>query len=126
MEESEKGSRFGIWFLAVAGVPVLFAVGYTWFTLSWSYAKGERAGYLQKLSRKGWVCKTWEGELTLAAVPGSVPEKFEFTVREDDVAQNLNSVMGRRVKLHYSQHKGIPTSCFGETPYFITGVEVIE
>jgi hypothetical protein len=97
---------------------VLFAL-YTVVVLHWSYSEGERAGYLQKLSKKGWVCKTWEGEILLSSMPGAIPERFAFTVRDDAVVRQLQSAMGQRVQLTYSQHVGLPTSCFGETGYFV-------
>lgn len=100
--------------------------GYTWITLNWSYSKGERAGYIQKFSQKGWLCKTWEGELQMIPVPGAVPEKFLFSVRGDDVARKLNSSMGKKLSLYYEQHKGIPTKCFGETEYFVTDIRILE
>ena len=99
---------------------------YTLGTLRWTYSQGIRAGYLQKFSRKGWICKTWEGELAMVAVPGSMPEKFYFTVRSDSIAGLINQSLGKRVALHYQQHKGIPTSCFGETEYFVSDVKVVE
>jgi hypothetical protein len=109
-------------FLVVAAV--LFAA-YTFVTLKWSYSAGERAGFMQKLSTKGFVCKTWEGELQLVALPGSMPEKFFFSVRDDAVAQRINATMGKRVALTYEQHIGVPTSCFGETEYFVTDVKEV-
>lgn len=116
--------------LIIAGVvllPILVFVGYTWSALSYSYSKGERGpGYVQKFSKKGWLCKTWEGELALLPLPGTFsPERFDFTVRDDNVAQYINASLGKRVVLTYQQHKGIPTTCFGETEYFITAVKVI-
>jgi len=108
----------------LAGAALLVAI-YTFVVLKWSYAVGERAGYLQKLSNKGFVCKTWEGELQLVAVPGSTPEKFLFSVRDDAVAQRLNATMGKRVALTYEQHIGVPTNCFGETEYFVTDVKEV-
>lgn len=98
-----------------------------WVTvaLNWSYASGERAGFVQKLSNKGWVCKTWEGELALANGPNVMPELFRFSVRDPRVAEQINSSLGKQVKLAYEQHKGVPTQCFGETEYFVMGVEVI-
>ena len=102
----------------------LFAL-YVTVALHWSYSKGERAGFLQKVSDKGWICKTWEGELSLVALPGAAPEKFLFTVRDDAVAKLVNDAAGKRVTLTYEQHKGLPTSCFGETDYFVTGVREI-
>ncbi|MCX7226161.1 MAG: hypothetical protein NT071_11280 [Burkholderiales bacterium] len=108
----------------VVGVTLLFAA-YVAIALSWSYSTGERAGYLQKLSSKGWICKTWEGEQSLVSLPGATPEKFLFTVRDDAVVAQLNAAMGKRVTLNYEQHKGLPTSCFGETEYFVTGMKEV-
>jgi hypothetical protein len=99
---------------------------YLWVMLSWSYASGERAGWVQKLSKKGYLCKTWEGEMAMVSLPGSVPEKFVFTVWDDAVAQQVNAVMGKRVTLHYEEHIGLPTTCFGETGHFVKGVKVID
>ena len=98
---------------------------YIWMALHWNYSEGERAGFMQKLSHKGWLCKTWEGELSLVALPGAAPEKFYFSVRDDSIAQQVNASVGQRVALTYEQHRGLPTSCFGETEYFITGVKIV-
>jgi hypothetical protein len=103
-------------------VLVALAAAYLWLALKWSYSSGERAGWVQKLSNKGWVCKTWEGELALVSLPGSAPEKFEFTVSDAAVAAQITKVMGKRVSLHYEQKVGLPTSCFGDTRYYVTGV----
>jgi hypothetical protein len=101
------------------------AVAYFYVVLKWSYSTGDRAGWIQKLSDKGWVCKTWEGELALVSLPGSATvEKFAFTVRDDAVAAEIVKVMGRRVTLHYEEKVGLPTSCFGETRHYVTGVTV--
>ena len=99
---------------------------YVSIALNWSYSSGERAGFLQKVSHKGWICKTWEGELSLVAMPGSAPEKFLFTVRDDAVAQKVSAAAGKRVTLNYEQHKGLPSSCFGDTEYFVVDVKEIE
>jgi len=100
--------------------------GYFWLALRWSYANGERAGWVQKFSLKGWICKTWEGEMAIVSMPGSTTEKFAFTVREDAVANEINRFMGRRVRLRYEQKVGLPTSCFGETRYYVTKVTPVE
>ena len=105
-------------------VLVALAALYFWGALSWSYSAGERAGWVQKLSNKGWLCKTWEGELALVSLPGSTPEKFEFTVRDEAVAAQITKVMGKRVSLHYEQKVGLPTTCFGETRYYVSGLTV--
>jgi hypothetical protein len=98
---------------------------WTAIALSYSYSSDRRAGILQKISKRGWLCKTWEGELQLNAQPGVVPEKFAFTVRSDSVAGELNRLAGQHVVLDYKQHVGVPGSCFGETPYYITGVKLL-
>ncbi|MEO1767153.1 hypothetical protein [Thiobacter aerophilum] len=104
---------------------LLFAA-YTWVVLNWSYSTGERVGYVQKFSRKGWLCKTWEGEMALVSMPGTVAEKFYFTVRDAAVVARINATAGKRVALAYEQHVGIPSRCFGDTQYFITSVRVLE
>lgn len=111
-------------FGSIAVVVALFAL-YVYIALSWSYSTGDRAGFMQKISSKGWICKTWEGELSLVALPGAAPEKFYFTVRDEAVAKQVEAAMGQRVTLQYEQHKGLPSSCFGETDYFVTAVKNI-
>lgn len=105
---------------------VVIFIGYVWVALHWSFSKGERVGYIQKVSQKGWVVKTWEGELQMLPVPGAVPDKFVFSVREDAVAQKINGVVGKKVSVYYEQHRGIPTTLFGETEYYVTDVKVVE
>ena len=111
--------------ILLVSVIVLFSL-YVYITLNWSYSSGERAGFLQKVSHKGWICKTWEGELSLVAMPGAAPEKFLFTVRDEAVAQKVSAAAGKRVTLNYEQHKGLPSSCFGDTDYFVVDVKEIE
>jgi hypothetical protein len=114
--------------LVAIGLPIaallLFGL-YLWAALNFAYSDGERAGYVQKFSRKGWICKTWEGELAMVSLPGTLPEVFRFTVHSDDVAKAINATLGQRVSLHYEQHVGLPTSCWGETQYFVTGVRAV-
>lgn len=109
-------------FLVFVGILIALFAAWTAFTLTWSYSAGERAGYVQKLAKKGWICKTWEGEMAMVTMPGTVAEKFYFTVRQDEVATRINATVGRRVVLTYEEHKWIPISCFGDTGYFVTGV----
>jgi hypothetical protein len=112
--------------LAVVVVMAALAAAYFWVALSWNYSTGERAGWVQKLSKKGWVCKTWEGELSMVAMPGSMPEKFLFSVWDDDVAAAINRSMGKRVSLHYDEKVGLPGTCFGETRHYVTKVTPVE
>ena len=106
-------------------LPAALIAGYTWVALHYAYSSGERAGYVQKISKKGWLCKTWEGELAMTTVPGTAPQIFQFSVRDDAMARKIMEAAGQRVALVYEQHKGVPSSCFGETEYFITGVRLI-
>ena len=107
-------------------VLILFCVGYLYIVLKLSYSKGERIGYIQKFSEKGWLCKTHEGELQMLPVPGALPEKFLFSVRDPSIMAKINSSMGKKISINYEQHIGIPTQCFGETEYYVVGVRVLE
>jgi hypothetical protein len=119
----------GRWKLVVPLVLVLLPLAgfaaWTWITLHVGYSDGERVGYVQKISRKGWVCKTWEGELAMVSMPGTAPQIFYFSVPTDAVARKIMDAAGQRVALMYEQHRGVPSKCFGETEYFITGVRVL-
>jgi hypothetical protein len=119
-----RGWKF--WAGMLITVPVILFAIYTWIVLNWSYSSGERAGYVQKFSSKGWVCKTWEGELAMVSMPGTMSEKFYFTVRDDAVAAKINQSLGKKVSLVYEQHVGIPTTCFGDTQYFVSDVRNVE
>jgi hypothetical protein len=112
---------------ALLGVLCTIVLGGLWFlfAFNWSYSTGERSGYVQKLSQKGWLCKTWEGELAMVTMPGTTAEKFLFTVWDPQVVAEINQAMGRRVSLHYEQKVGLPTSCFGETRYWVNKVMVV-
>ncbi len=118
--------RLLVWFLAPVAILGGLGALYTWATLSYAYARGERVGYLQKFSQKGWLCKTWEGELAMATMPGVVPEKFLFSTRDDAIAVQVNGALGKRVRIRYAQHKGVPTTCFGETEFFVGEAQPVE
>ncbi|MFM2408647.1 MAG: hypothetical protein RL358_1389 [Pseudomonadota bacterium] len=118
--------RTALYLIAVVVIPLALFAMYLAIALHWSYSEGERAGFVQKLSKKGWLCKTWEGELALVSLPGAAPEKFIFTVRDDAVAERINKQVGTRVALVYAQHKGLPTSCFGDTDYFVEDIKTIQ
>lgn len=109
-------------FLILVVVPALGFTLYTLGALSFVYSRGDRAGFVQKFSRKGWLCKTWEGQLAMVNLPGTTPEMFYFTVRNDSIARVINQNIGKRVDVSYEQHSGVPTSCFGDTEYYVVGV----
>lgn len=111
--------------LMLAILVVLVAAGWTWLTLSWAYSVGERAGVLQKFSRKGWMCKTHEGELAQYVVGGVAPQIWYFSVRDAAVADQMFKVVGQNVQVRYREHRGIPTNCFGDTPYFAESFTIV-
>jgi hypothetical protein len=112
-------------FSIVAVVLALLVSAWIWLALTFSYSEGERAGYIQKISSKGWLCKTWEGEIAMVTMPGAIPDRFAFTVRDEAVVKKINALTGQRVVLIYQQHKFLPTQCFGETEYFVIDVRAV-
>ena len=114
------------WFIGIVIAVLACFILYTWAALSWSFSKGERTGYVQKLSKSGWVCKTWEGEMAMVTMPGAIPDKFLFSIRDDSVAERINKSAGKKVSIGYEQHRGVPTSCFGETQYYVTDVREVQ
>jgi hypothetical protein len=121
----KKHHRVRAIILLIVLIPVVVVALWVWVALGYTYASGERAGYVQKISKKGWLCKTWEGELAMANLPGTMPQIFSFTVRNDSIANVLEQTIGKQVSVTYEQHRGLPTSCFGETEYFISRVNRI-
>ena len=101
-------------------------VGYLLIAFNYSYSDGSRAGYIQKFSHKGWICKTYEGELAMTTVPGVAPVLWAFSIWDDKVASQLSQAMGKRLVLHYKEFRYLPTTCFGETAYFVDRVEITE
>jgi hypothetical protein len=123
--ERKKHHRVRTIIFLIVLIPLVIVALWIWVALGYTYASGERAGYVQKISKKGWLCKTWEGELAMANLPGTMPQIFSFTVRNDSVANVLEQTIGKQVSVTYEQHRGLPTSCFGETEYFISRVNRI-
>ena len=117
--------RFGKYLAIALAGPLLLLVLYTWLTLHWDYSNGYRSGLLQKFSKKGWVCKTHEGELWQSVVAQVAPNVWNFTVRDERIARQLESLVGKSVRVHYTEHRGVPTSCFGDTPYYVDSVTVV-
>ena len=110
---------------ALIGLPALVLAAWTLIALSYTYSSGDRAGYIQKLSKKGWICKTWEGELAMVNIPGAMQERFAFTVRSDSLAEAMNGMMGSQVSITYDEHRGVPGTCFGETNYYVTAARPV-
>jgi hypothetical protein len=110
----------------LVGLPALLFAAWIAIALSYTYSRGDRAGYIQKLSKKGWICKTWEGELAMVNVPGAMQERFPFTVRSDSLADAMTKMMGSRVSITYEEHRGLPGTCFGETGHFVTAARAVQ
>jgi hypothetical protein len=117
-----RRNRIKIILIAIVGVLVGAAALWTLVTLTFSFSDGDRIGYVQKFSHRGWICRTWEGELAMSPVPGVQPQIFSFSVRDDRVAKEIAALEGKKVALHYKEKKGVPSSCFGDTRYFIYDV----
>jgi hypothetical protein len=121
-----KKRHWKVWLVLIFLVfPAAVLATYTWVTLHYAFSTGQRSGYIQKISKRGWICKTWEGELAMTTIPGTAPQIFRFSVRDEATARRIELAAGQRVALTYDQHRGVPTSCFGETEYFVTGVRTI-
>lgn len=118
-----RWGRFLVWFVLIV---IVGAVLWTVFALSFAYSEGDRAGVLQKFSRKGWLCKTYEGELALYVVGGVAPQIWQFSTRDEELAKQLSAAVGKNVQLHYTEHRGVPTNCFADTPYFARSFQVVE
>ena len=117
--------RYGKYLAIALAGPLLLLALYTWLVLHWDYSNGYRSGMLQKISKKGWVCKTYEGELWQSVVAQVAPNVWNFSVRDERIARQLDSLVGQSVRVHYTEHRGVPTTCFGETPYFVDSVSVV-
>jgi hypothetical protein len=122
----KKKTRWSLVLASIILIPLLLVGIYTFFVLSWSYSDGDRAGALRKFSRKGWLCKTYEGEMVLEPVNVANPQVWAFTVRDEAVVQQLSQAIGQRVQLHYTEHKGVPTTCFGETQFYVDAVHLTD
>ena len=126
MKAPSKSGRYLFYFIfLLIVVPIICAAAWIWVSLNIIYSNGERVGYIQKISKKGWVCKTWEGELSMVNVPGAAPQIFSFSVRDEAVARGILDAAGKRVAITYEQHRGVPSSCFGETEYFVSAIRVV-
>ena len=126
MTPNRPPSTVGHWLkrflLYLIVTPIVLGALYLAFALNWSYSDGERAGYLQKFSHKGWICKTYEGELAMSSVPGLAPIMWDFSVRDEAVAKKINAELGKKIVLHYREYRNLPTDCFGETDYFVDAI----
>jgi hypothetical protein len=64
--------------------------------------------------------------MAMTTVPGVAPVLWVFSVRDEKVASQLSQAMGKRLVLHYKEYRYLPTTCFGETAYFVDRVDITE
>lgn len=122
--------RPNLWLKFVLPVVLVVIVGFAlwaWAALGFVYSSGERTGYVQKLVDAGWLCKTWEGQLVVTPTPDAPQRIFDFSVRSDSLAQALQlaTSTGKKVAVKYDQHRFVPTSCFGETEFYVTSFRAV-
>lgn len=122
------GRKIKRFFLMLLGILLIGGLIFVWVA-GWTFSEGTRAGELIKVSRKGVVFKTYEGQLNLGGFQsdnaGIVGNIWEFSTTKNDVYDRLQELEGKKIKLHYRQrYKPMPWQ--GKTDYFVHKVEVIE
>jgi len=115
----------------ILGIALILLIGWITFLYYGTYSEGVRAGTVIKLSRKGVLFKTWEGQLNIRSFGAvnsnnSLSETFEFSIESDQehIIKTLEevSLSGERVNLHYiERYRVLPWR--GSTRYFITKIE---
>jgi len=111
---------------------LLLLIGVMVFLNLANFSTGFRAGVPTKLSKKGVIFKTWEGQLNVGGLTnsaeGAIPTQWDFTIKAsaDSVVSKIDKAIleGKRVKLLY-QEKYVRFFWFGDTKYFVYDVEVL-
>lgn len=107
---------------------ILLVVGKSFFPTFGEYSEGDRTGDVSKFTQKGWMFKTWEGELVLGGLKTdsegkAITNLFEFSVADQSVIDTLNANPGANVTLHYTEYFNV-NIYEGSTDYLVTGVTV--
>jgi hypothetical protein len=130
MADATVKKSSGMKWLFILLALVIAGFGITYLIFNYTYSEGSRAGVLIKFSKKGYVFKTYEGELNIGGM-GNIPNTaqvnsmWDFSVRNNAVADSLMKLEGKKVSLHYREVvKNLVWD--GETKYFVDGVKVIE
>lgn len=114
--------------LILLGLAILSGVIFVWVS-GWTFSEGTRAGELIKVSRKGVVFKTYEGQINLGGfesdAEGIVGNIWAFSTTDEKVYKRLQELEGKKIKLHYKQRYK-PMVWQGKTEYFVEKVELIE
>lgn len=87
------------------------------------YSDGERTGLVNKISHKGLICQTWEGQMLVGNGNNVDPEEYFFTVKDDAVVKQVQDAQGKIATLHYKQY-ALSSNCWGDTSYEVVGVTV--
>ena len=127
---TDDKSKFGFrkWIIILIVVLVVINV-IVLFIFNFTYSEGNRAGVLMKFSKKGYVFKTYEGELNIGGVgnvsgTAQMNQVWLFSVRNQATADSLMTMEGKKVSLHYRQ---VLKNMWwdGETSYFVDGYKVL-
>ena len=126
-EQSRKSSGFSGLMRWIGLILLLVLVFFFWWKYFYTYSDGYRTGLVQKLSHKGNLFKTYEGELVLSSIASTnsvtlASEKFYFSVSNDSIAKLLENFEGKQAKLHYEQKNG-KLFWRGESEYMVDAVE---
>ncbi|MEI9945526.1 MAG: hypothetical protein WDN26_15075 [Chitinophagaceae bacterium] len=118
----KKASRFFTKVFIIILLVAAFAVYWFYFN---KYGNGERKGTLIKITHKGNVFKTDEGEMWLSCRQTMNPEKFYFSVTNDSIANVLKNLQDECVQVTYAQYRAtLPWR--GDNKYIVTGVTPIQ
>lgn len=105
--------------------------GYYVYNMAYKYSEGSRTGTVFKLSEKGSLCKTWEGQMMqngYGAVGGQgTTASFDFTVWDESLLEKIKDAerRGKQVELEYRQAKWT-LSCLQDSEYVATGIREID
>ena len=99
---------------------VIITILYYLFIYFVTYSTGVRSGELIKISRKGVIVKTWEGEIS-QGISGAQIFTFSVEDKNEQVIENLQKYQGSYVKLTYKERYKT-FFWLGDTKYFITKV----
>ncbi len=130
MATTDKSSHTGRKVLLIILAVLILATAIAFLVFNFTYSEGSRAGVVIKFSKRGYVMKTYEGELNMGGM-GNIPNTaqmnmiWNFSVKDKTVADKLMELEGRKVSLHYKEIiQNMPWQ--GDTKYFVDGVEVIK
>ena len=117
--------KFIVWFSIIL---IIVLGAFIYWKYIYDYSEGYRAGLLQKVSYRGNIFKTYEGEMILSSVQSNTnvalaSEKFLFSVKDKNTAIRLEQLQGKYVVVHYHEKNGKLPWC-GDTKYMVDSVRL--